>query len=200
MTDPEQTQIEEQLKTEATREELTNEHNNEEANRITNQQLQDEQMLAEEAEAYRLEAEQRSYQTQQESNIVPERPSYFADIIVIAISFVNDGIDALELTGIFGILSWIISIFLSGIAMLIVFFSNGNIKNPRSNSNPINITGKRLTKLAIGSALEAIPFISIFPWSTATACWSVWDKVKAYKDVKRQAEVSEISSNIPEVV
>ncbi len=189
-----------ELQPEPEREELAVKEVPEELGQEQVQQLQEQNSLeAREVEANQLAAEQDQYRLRRGADESPEQPSYFVDIIVVSIGFVNDGIDALELTGILGILTWLISLLLSAINLLIIFFSNRAVKNPRTNTT-VNITQKRLMKLAIGSALEAIPFLSIGPWSIISTAWSVWDKVKAHRDARSQPQTTEVSSNVPEVV
>lgn len=135
-------------------------------------------------------------------------PSLFKYLLVLGMFAIpNDMIDGLELTGILLILSWFVSLFLSALTALVMWFTDSELKRVKGHMANIEKYQKTAAKVATkvaaklvkfapknptvkvtaGAILEAIPFISIMPWSIISVLLAYWDERKVYKDAKRNA-------------
>lgn len=59
------------------------------------------------------------------------RPSFIKYFVFFSIAILNDGVDLLELTGVFSILAWFISFFLSFLLIFLFWFTNTKQVNAR---------------------------------------------------------------------
>lgn len=181
MENPEQQLPEGQMQTEVDRQEL----------------VQEETALAEEAEAIQLAEQQELYKNSQATVSNIPQPSYFIDGIQTTIGFINDGIDALELTGILAIFSLFISYFLSGLNILICLLSGNPIKHTNRGSK---LKQRQIIKLVVAGGFEMIPGWSLGPWSILFNIWSCINKVQAYKDARKEAAEEVVSNEATEMV
>lgn len=132
MEESEQQLLEGELRAEAVREELFSEQVAEERA----QELEEEAILTEESEANQLDAirEAEASSIQQQANDILQAgmsfqgPSMLKWGILLVLAITNDVIDLLALTGIGEILSWLISLGLTALILLILWMSDGEFK------------------------------------------------------------------------
>ena len=150
-------------------------------------------------------------------------PSVFKYLLIfIVFALPNDVIDALELTGIGLIVSWLVSAFLSVGAMLVAWFSDGEMKRVQAHQTQLQQYKKKvvgaltktaakiarfaprspLGKIMIGTLLEMIPYVSLLPWSSICTYLAYRDESKAYEETIKELEASygQLSGNPMEVV
>jgi len=150
--------------------------------------------------------EARALSEAHKSLVGPSSFKYLLILFMLAIP--NDMIDGLELTGILAILSWIISLFLSAITWLVMWFTDSELKRVKGHMANIEkyhkTAAKTATKVAAklvkfapknpnvkivaGAILEMIPYISLLPWSMISVLLAYWDERKTYKEAKRNSE------------
>lgn len=131
MTENEQQLLEGEMRAEAVREELLAEQVAEERA----QDFEEETLLAEQARANQLVADQEESFLKQEQadEILQEglsfgRPSPIKWAILFNLAIMNDVVDILDLTGIGAILAWLISLGLTVSILLILWFTDGKFK------------------------------------------------------------------------
>jgi hypothetical protein len=219
----EQQLIENELQIEAVREELALE---EQDNAIAQQEAFEE----EEEYANQLAAEQeQALAYQQEISVLDNikqsltSPSIFKYLLILAVFAIpNDLIDALEFTGVGLIISWLVSMFLSAGSMLVTWFADGEMQNIKAHQKNLQNYKKKavgvltktassiarfaprspLGKILIGTILEMIPYISIFPWASICTLLAYNDERKTYKETLKELNASygQLSGNPVEVL
>lgn len=142
-------------------------------------------------------------------------------IILLIFAIPNDVIDAIDVTGVGIVVSWLISFFLSMATILVIWFADSELQRVKSHLSRVDshkktLIGKltkissKLTKYApknpvvkviVGSILEMIPIVSILPWSSISVVLAYLDERKAFKEARESAnELTSISPDMAEVV
>jgi hypothetical protein len=170
-----------------------------------------------------LAAQQTAYQEAQKTDygILFSGPSLFKyAIIFLFFAIPNDAIDLIDFTGIGIFFSWFVSAFLSVTTLIIMWFSDSELKRVKGHmsnidkykkaaAKTITKTAAKLTKFAprnpilkviAGTILEMIPVISVLPWSSISVYLAYADERKTFKEAREILGTDGGSSQLPETV
>lgn len=142
-------------------------------------------------------------------------------LILLIFAIPNDIIDAVDVSGIGMVISWFISFFLSISTILLVWFTDSELKRVKGHMSKIEDHKKTLTKTAtkvaaklskyapknplmkvlVGTILEMVPIISILPWSSICVGLAYMDERRAFKEARENsASLTTTSPQRAEVV
>ena len=136
-------------------------------------------------------------------------------IILIVFAIPNDLIDAIELTGYLIVLSWLISFFLSATSIIVMWFSDSELKRVQGHmaqrgkykqvltKNTAKLAAKLskfaprnpVVKVIAGAILEMIPIISILPWASISVCLAYWDERQTFNAARESYEETPSTSS-----
>ncbi|MDP3697908.1 MAG: hypothetical protein Q8R55_07975 [Candidatus Taylorbacteria bacterium] len=180
MADTDQQLIEGQLMTEAAREELVTEEvlEEEQAQEFEEAQEIDRMNQLDAARQEEASSIQQLATRLLQQGMAFSSPSMFKWGILLSLALVNDVVDILDVTGIGAVLSWVISMALTSIILLIIWFTDGGMKAAQEYASSV---GDAAQQAQIASRVHQI---GIEVQSMAEKTAGALKRVPGFKNIK----------------